>query len=156
MNLLLVSEENNWQYCLIKTLDSEMKVLLRSPATARSKNNIRKFCERCLQSIAREKIKLHISLCEHHQRQVIEMPKDGSTVKFKNWQETFKCPFVVNADLEALDVRTDSFESFELLIENGVNNRRASSCVIENQCPCIFGVVLVDSRNSEVRMEKFY
>ena len=156
INLLLLSEENNWHYCLIKNLDRVMKVLLRSPATARSKNNIRKFCERCLQSIAREKIKLHKSLCEHHQPQVIEMPKDGSTVKFKNWQKTFKCPFVVYADLEALDVRTDSFESVEKLIENGLNNGRASSCVIENQYPCSFGVVLVDSRNSEVRMEKFY
>ena len=153
-NLLLLSEENNWHYCLIKNLDRVMKVLLRSPATARSKNNIRKFYERCLQSIAREKIKLHKSLCARHQPQVIEMPQDGSTVKLKNWQKTFKCSFVVYADL-ALDVRTDSFESFEELIENGLNNGRASSCVIENQYPCSFGVVLVDSRNSEVTMETF-
>ena len=111
-----------------------MKVLLRSPATARSKNNLKKFCECCLQSIAREKIKLDKTLYEHHQQQVIEMPKDESTVKFKNWQKTFKCPFVY-ADLHALDVRTDSFESFEVLIENGLNNRYASSYVIENQYP---------------------
>ena len=99
-----------------------MKVLLRSPATVRSKNNIKKFCERCLQSIAREKIKLHKSLCEHHQPQVIEIPKDGSTVKFENWQKIFKCPCVVYADLQALDVRTDSFESVEVLFENGLND----------------------------------
>ena len=93
INLLLLSEENNWHYCLIKNLDRVTKVLLRSPATANSKNNIRKFCKRCLQSIAREKFKLHKSLCEHHQPQVIQMPEEGSTVKFKNWQKNFQMPF---------------------------------------------------------------
>ena len=133
-----------------------MKVLLRSPATANSKNNIRKFCERCLQSIAREKFKLHKSLCEHHQPQVIQMPEEGSTVKFKNWQKTFKCPFVVYADLEALDVRTEAFESVEELVRKGFNESSASSFVVEKQYPCSFGAVLVDSRNSNVQLKKFY
>ena len=88
INLLLLSEENNWHYCLIKNLDRVMKILLRSFATANSKNNIRKFCERCLQSIAREKFQLHKSLCEHHQPQVIQMPEEGTTLRFKNWQKT--------------------------------------------------------------------
>ena len=154
--LLLLSDENNWHYCLIKNLDRVLKVLLRSAATASSKNNVRKFCERCLQTVAREKFKLHKSLWEHHQPQVIEMPPQGSTVKFKNWQKTFKCPFVVYADLEALDVRTEDFEVAEELLETGLNKVGASSCVTENQYPCSFGAVLVDSRSSSVKMEQFY
>ena len=154
--LLLLSEENNWHYCLIRNLDRAMKILLRSLATANSKNNIRKFCERCLQSIAREKFQLHKSLCEHHQPQVIQMPEEGTTLRFKNWQKTFKCPFVVYADLEALDVRTDDFEPVEEIVKNGLNQGSASSFVVEKQYPCSFGAVLVDSRNSEVQLKKFY
>ena len=83
INLLLLSDENNWHYCLIKNLDQVLKVLLRLAATASLKSNVRNFCKRCLQTVAREKFKLHKSLCEHHQPQVFEMPPQGSTVKFK-------------------------------------------------------------------------
>ena len=48
INFLLLSDENDWHYCLIKNLDRVLKVLLRSAATASSKNNVQKFCERCL------------------------------------------------------------------------------------------------------------
>ena len=84
------------------------------------------------------------------------MPEEGSTVKFKNWRKTFKCPFVVYADLEALDVRTEAFESVEELVRNGLNESSASSFVVEKQYPCSFGAVLVDSRNSNVQLKKFY
>ena len=133
INLLFLSDESNWHYCLIKNLDRVLKVLLRSAATASSKNNVRKFCERCLPTVARENFKLHKSLCEHHQPQVIEMPPQGSTSKLKNWQKTFKCPFVVYAELEALDVRTEDFEVEQELLETGLNKSGASSCVTENQ-----------------------
>ena len=83
------------------------------------------------------------------------MPPQGSTVKFKNWQKTFKCPFVVYAGLEALDVRTEDFELAEELLETGLNKGGASSCVTENQFSCRFGAVLVDSRSSSVKMEQF-
>ena len=107
-------------------------------------------------SVAREKFKLHKSLCEHHQPQVIEMPQQGSTVNFKNWQKTFKCLFVVYADIEALDVGTEDFELAEELLETGLKKEGASSFVTENQYPCSYGAVLVNNKRSSVKMEKFY
>ena len=84
------------------------------------------------------------------------MPPQGSTVKLKNWQKTFKCLRVVYADPEALEVRTEEFEVAEELLETRLNKGEESSCVTENQYPCSFGAVLVDSRNTSVKMEQFY
>ena len=63
---------------------------------------------------------------------------------------------MVHADLEALDVRTDDLEPVEEIVKNGLNQGSASSFVVEKQYPCSFGAVLVDSRNSEVQLKKFY
>ena len=156
IHLLLLSDENSWHYCLIKNLDCVLKILLRATNTANSKNNEQKFCEVCLQSVARDKFSLHKSLCSFLQPKIIEMAAKGTTLSFKNWHKTFKCPFVVYADLEAFDVKTEDFDLAAEQMQSGLNSGGASTTVIENQYPCSFGVVLVDVRLGRVKMEKFY
>ena len=84
------------------------------------------------------------------------MAAKGTTLSFKNWHKTFKCPFVVYADLEAFDVKTEDFDLAAEQMQSGLNSGGASTTVIENQYPCSFGVVLVDVRLGHVKMEKFY
>ena len=50
----------------------------------------------------------------------------------------------------------EDFEVAEELLETGLNRTGAPSCVTENQYPCCFRAVLVDSRSSSVKMDKFY
>ena len=59
INLLLLNDDEKSHFCLIKNLDRLLKTLLRSDRTANLKNNLRKFCERCLQSVARTKMQQH-------------------------------------------------------------------------------------------------
>ena len=84
------------------------------------------------------------------------MAPKGTKITFKNWHKTFKCPFVVYADLEALDVRTEDFDLAAEQMQNGLNKDGASTTVVEYQYPCSFGAVLVDVRYSHVKIEKFY
>ena len=70
------------------------------------------------------------------------MPQCDTTLSFNNWQKTQWCPFVVNADLEAIDVPSD----------NGCQQTRKTSHTteIEKQYPANFGAVLVDQRSSSI------
>ena len=54
IHLLILSDDQKSHYCLIKNLDRLLKTLLRSNRTTRSKNNVPKFCGRCLQSIDKQ------------------------------------------------------------------------------------------------------
>ena len=64
------------------------------------------------------------------------MPISSPTIEFVNWQKTPKVPFVVYADLEAIDVCS-------------VDAQKISSNTkeIERQYPCSFGAILVDERS---------
>ena len=57
------------------------------------------------------------------------------TVEFENWQKTQRVPFVVYADLEAIDVRSVDASKF------GSNIKEIGS-----QYPCSFGAIHVDER----------
>ena len=59
INLLLLNDDKKSHFCLIKNLDRLLKTILRSERTASSENSLRKFCERCLQSVARTKMQQH-------------------------------------------------------------------------------------------------
>ena len=155
-HLLLLSYKNNWHYCLSKNLDRVLKILLRTTNTANYENNQRKFCKVCLQSVARDKFSHHKSLCSSLQPQIVEMAAKGTTLTFKNWHKTFKCPFVVYADLEAFDVKTEDFDLAAEQMRSGLNSGGPSTTIIENQYPCSFGVVLVDVHLGHVEIEKFY
>ena len=156
IHLLLLCEDNKAHYCLIKSLDRVLKTMLRSRRTATSKNNERKFCERCLQSVNKQKLDQHKELCADQQPHLIEMPAEGTTVKFKNWQKKYRSPFVVYADLEAFDVRTDGFEDMRQTYSETLNDAKAATLIIEHQYPCSFGAVLVDARRSGAAKSEYF
>ena len=109
IHLLLISNEEKSHYCLIKNLDRLLKTLLRSDRTACSKNNIRKFCDRCLQSIDRNKMTQHRQLCFDQSPLLIQMPASLQMVQFSSYNKQTRSPFVVYADLEAFDVKNESY-----------------------------------------------
>ena len=77
----------------------------------------------------------HKKFCEPNAPLEIRMPISSPTIEFVNWQKTQKVPFVVYADLEAIDVCS-------------VDAQRTGSYTreTERQYPCSFGAILVDER----------
>ena len=144
-------------FCLIKNLDRFLKTILRSERTASSKNSLRKICERCLRNVARSKLQQHRQLCINQQPLMIEMPPNGAITEFTSWHKTTKCPFIICADLEAFNAKTDDCEVVLSNYQHGaLNIGAATKHVIEKQNPCSFGAVLVDARDGKVAKETFY
>ena len=107
-----------------------------------------KFCGNCFQPIIRSNYRKHIEFCEDHKPLENTRPQCVTTLSFNNWQKTQWCPFVVYADLEAIDVTS----------VNGSQQTRMTSHTteIEKQYPTSFGAVLFDQRNSSIAKSSFY
>ena len=119
INLLLISEDGINHYTAIKSLSR----LLRSSNT---KHKCKQhFCMNCLQGFTQELSRdQHQAYCEdmnclqgftqelsrdQHQAYLednesvgVEMPKQGSTVEFKDGQNQFKVPFIMYADFKSI------------------------------------------------------
>ena len=98
MNLLLITENENKHYVLIKDLNKFMY--------NQTKHKERKhFCMYCLQCFSSERV-----LTDHKENciqvngtQAIKMPtKDDNTLKFNNFHKQLPVPFVIYADFEAI------------------------------------------------------
>ena len=140
--LLLLTDRLNSHYCLITNFQNLMHKLCRSLGKA-EKGRRTNFCVNCMQSIGKNKYADHIRLCEENQPLRIVMPSEELKLKFVNWEKTQKCPLVVYADLEALNV--------------AVNVAKGKSTVIlERQVPASNGAILVDDRTNSVTAESFY
>ena len=63
------------------------------------------------------------------------MPAKERVLEFVNWQKTQRCPFVVYADLEAINVPQTEV------------NHETKTREIERQYPASYGAVLVDIRS---------
>ena len=133
VKLLLLVDENKSHYCLIKNFSNIMHHLSRSPKK-RTKGPKSRFCGNCMQSIAKHNFVNHVQFCEEHKPLEIKMPAHDKRLFFDNWQKTQLNPFVVYADLEAIDVPS-----------NGTDDPNVSTVEIEKQYPASFGAVLVDS-----------
>ena len=71
----------------------------------------------CLQTFNTEKIlKLHINDCfKINSKQIIQMPKEGEYVKFKNYERKVKSPFMIYVDFESIleaEEKQNSDESY--------------------------------------------
>ena len=64
------------------------------------------------------------------------MPIESPSVEFVSWEKTQKCPFVVYADLEAINVASPQTPR--------VKSRTKE---IERQYAASFGAVLIDTRS---------
>ena len=97
LNLLLISDDENKHYCLIKDFNRFMH--------HKTKSHQRKhFCMHCLQCFSSERVLTkHKEVCmEINGEQSIKMPPIGSKIKFTNYNKQMQAPFVIYADFEAI------------------------------------------------------
>ena len=97
INLLLISEDGINHYSAIKSLSR----LLRSSNT---KHKCKQhFCMNYLQGFTQESSRdQHQVYCEDNESVGVGMPKQGSTIEFKDGQSQFKVPFIMCADFESI------------------------------------------------------
>ena len=97
VNLLMVSEDGINHYTAIKGLS---RLLKSSNTKHKCKQH---FCMNCLQGFIQESSRdQHQVYCEDNESVRVEMPKQGSTVEFKDGQNQFKVPFIMYADFESI------------------------------------------------------
>ena len=97
INLLMVSEDGIWHYTAIKSLS---RLLSSKNSNTKCKQH---FCMNCLQGFMQESSRdQHQVYCEDNESVRVEMPKQGSTIEFKDGQNQFKVPFIMYADFESI------------------------------------------------------
>ena len=97
INLLLISEDEINYYTAIKSLS---RLLKSSNTKHKCKQH---FCTNCLQGFTQESSRdQHQVYCEDNESVRVEMPKQGSTVEFKDGQNQFKVAFIMYADFESI------------------------------------------------------
>ena len=97
INLLMVYEDGINHYTAIKSLN---RLLKSSNTKHKCKQH---FCMNCLQGFTQESSRdQHQIYCEDNESVRVEMPKQGSTVEFKDGQNQFKVPFIMYADFESI------------------------------------------------------
>ena len=97
INLLMVSEDRINHYTAIKSLS---RLLKSSNTKHKCKQH---FCMNCLQGFTQESGRdQHQVYCEDNESVRVEMPKQGSTIEFKDGQNQFKVPFIMYADFESI------------------------------------------------------
>ena len=97
INLLMVSEDGIRHYTAIKSLS---RLLSSKNSNTKRKQH---FCMNCLQGFTQEFSRdQHQVYCEDNESVRVEMPKQGSTVEFKDGQNQFRVPFIMYADFESI------------------------------------------------------
>jgi len=103
LNLLLITENENKHYVLIKDFNRFM-------FNQTKHKNSKHFCMYCLQHFSSEEI-----LNEHKNdciaingEQAVKMPQKGEKIMFKNYNRQLKVPFVIYADFEAMTEKVNS------------------------------------------------
>ena len=97
INLLMVSEDGINHYTAIKSLS---RLLKSSNTKHKCKQH---FCMNFLQGFMQESSRdQHQVYCEDNESVRVEMPKQDSTVEFKDGQNQFKVPFIMYADFESI------------------------------------------------------
>ena len=132
---LRLMDNQNSHYCLIKNFSNLIHFLTRS-RMKHDKGPKSRNCRNCFQPIIKKNFKKHVSFCESNAPLEIRMPLESPTIEFVNWEKTQKCPFVVYADLEAINVASAQFPQ-----------TKCRTREIERQYAASFGAVLVDSRS---------
>ena len=81
----MVSKDGIWHYTAIKSLS---RLLSSKSSNTKHKQH---FCMNCLQGFTQESSRdQHQVYCEGNESVRVEMPKQGSTVEFKDGQNQFK------------------------------------------------------------------
>ena len=103
INLMLIKDGENSHYCLIKN----MSALLASQIN--NHKGTRNICLNCLNSFKSiQSLDKHKEYCYNNECLKTIMPEPGTYLKFKNFANSEKVPFVVYADFEALIKEMDN------------------------------------------------
>ena len=95
VNILLIENDGNKHYCLIKN----MSRLFSSQVN--SHEHKKHICYYCLQVFSKEKTyKDHLEYCNKFKCGKTVYPNKGETLKFKNYEKMHDVPFVIYADFE--------------------------------------------------------
>ena len=93
----MVSEDGINHYTAIKSLS---RLLKSSDTKHKCKQH---FCMNCLQGFMQESSRdQHQVYCEDNKSVRVEMPKQGSTIEFKDGQNQFRVPCIMYADFESI------------------------------------------------------
>ena len=105
INLLMVSEDGINHYTGIKSLS---RLLKSSNTKHKCKQH---FCMNYLQGFTQESSRgQHQVYCKDNESVRVEMPKQGSTIEFKDGQNQFKVSFIMCADFESIFEPMDPVE----------------------------------------------
>ena len=97
INLLMVYEDGIRHYTTIKSLS---RLLSSKNSNTKHKQH---FCMNCLQGFMQESSRdQHRVHCKDNASVRVEMPKQGSTVEFKDGQNQFKVPFIMYTDFDSI------------------------------------------------------
>ena len=103
INLMLIKDGENSHYCLTKN----MSALLASQIN--NHKGTRNICLNCLNSFKSiQSLDKHKEYCYNNECLKTIMPEPGTYLKFKNFANSEKVPFVVYADFEALIKEMDN------------------------------------------------
>ena len=112
MELLLITEDKNKHYILIKDFNRFMR--------QQTKHNEKKhFCMHCLQCFSSERVlNNHKDNCIIiNGEQAVKMPnKDNNILKFNNFHKQQPVPFVIYADFEAITEKISGCQPTDLKI----------------------------------------
>ena len=97
INLLMVSEDGIRHYTAIKSLG---RLLSSKKSNTKRKQH---FCMNCLQGFTQElSVDQHQVYCEDNESVRAEIPKQGSSVEFKDGQNQFRVAYIMYADFESI------------------------------------------------------
>ena len=97
INLLMVSEDGIWHYTAVKSLS---RLLSSKNSNTKRKQH---FCMKCLQGFTQELSRdQHQAYCEDNESVRVEMPKQDSTVEFKDGQNQLRVQFIMYTDFELI------------------------------------------------------
>ena len=97
INLLMVSKDGIRHYTAIKSL---RRLLSSKNSNTKCKQD---FCMNCLQGFTQESSRdQHQVYCENNESVRVEMPKQGSTVEFRDGQNQFRVQYIMYPDFELI------------------------------------------------------
>ena len=130
MNLLLITENGNNHYMLIKDFNKFMY----NQTQHRERKH---FCMHCLQGFSSERVlNNHKDNCiQINGTQAVKMPdKDNNILKFNNFHKQLPIPFVIYADFEAITEKISSCQP---------NNNKSYTEAYQKHTDCGYGYKIV-------------
>ena len=130
MNLLLITENDNKHYVLIKDFN---KFMYNQTKHKESKH----FCMHCLQCFSSERVlNNHKDNCiQVNGIQAVKMPdKDNNILKFNNFHKQQPVPFVIYADFEAITEKISGCQP---------NNNKSYTEAYQKHADCGYGYKIV-------------